>query len=1081
MRTTKHLNIFIPLAFAVLATLTAKAQDIVLASVANQGSSSLTLSSANPLDFTAAGGTKAIGIKTNLKVKPRSESTWLSAETSGDSVKVKAEAYGGKQPREGIVVLPALDGNTQTIKVRQLGSEPAFFVNKQEVDINGKAPNIILGIVSNAELSFTSSDWIESGNVVWQNGDVQYTVKTTALKTPGNREGEINIQLKGDETSRRTVSVKHVFEGFTSFIVMSDIHFGSGDAKTRVTQSLSNLYAENSGVDALIVNGDLTQNGNASQYSEMLNVMNDENIVPSEVKRVFVMGNHEWYTSEDAMKNYEATGTPHKGYFSIKGYPFVYIGLSGSGNEDYSDESIAFLENSLKDATVRYAGKPIFVFTHIPAYGTTHGSSEEDGGWGSRKIYNTLRNFPQVIHFCGHTHYSVRDARALWQGDFTSIDDGTNDYTEIQPGIDYEGIHPYRVNDVQEGLIVSVEDENNVNVRRMDSRRNEEVLPQWNFSAPYDKTNMPYATVTDKDAPYFDDAEVKAEEMQKGARNIVFNQAQDDDNVVLYYNVRIFDENGDSVASQRICSRFYLGSEMPTQLNVTFTNLPLEKELHASVTAVDPYGNESEPVESGTFSFSEYQPAEGTTLPKADLLDLKISDDGEVSDVSEMGNTVTMSGFAPVLAYDKEYGLNSLLFENRTDQFYYVDYAGNDEIKGAFASAFTFETFFDCNTVGNDMCMMSSQNSGGAGLEIEPSNFLVFYCHVGGSYRTVNSGIKIKPGDRYHAVATYSKNDGKIKLYVNGYPAGSTDVSGEFGFPDEGAQWIAIGGDASSNKTSAQFPFDGQVMAARMYSKAVSRDEVYLMYRTFADRYHSVSEDTTTAEVAPVADLFDVEFGENGAVTDKSPQQIAITTGKTVPQTYYNETYNRWTAKFTGKDNQEYYGVPYADNMAIMSAMESDFTLEVFTMLNDATADQCVVSSQQQGGFGIEPAGTIDVWGRYGNEYSHLYSNVNVEAGKFYHIVAVADAGETEMRVYINGQPAGKRSVTGMFSFPQGNAKYFCIGGDASYDGDHAEFLLNGEIVLTRMYSKALKLSDAKKLYKDILEYKGGQQAETQP
>lgn len=1073
MNIRKYRYILSALAFLLLGAFPAKAQDVVLASTAAEGSTSLTLSTSQPLDFTAEGGTKAVGVKTNLKVKPRPDAEWIEAEMQDDSLKVKARPNQGASAREGTVTLPGLDGNTKTIKVRQLGSAPAFFVNEREVSVNGKSPDIILNIVSNAELSFTSSEWIKSGDVAWQSGDKVYSFKTEGMQKSGNREGEISVQLKGDDASRQTVSVKQVYEGFPTFIVMSDIHFGNGDARTRVTNSLTNLYSQNPSADALIINGDLTQNGNASQYAEMLEVINDGNIVPAEVKRVFIMGNHEWFTSEDAMKNFETTGAPHNGYFSIKGYPFVYIGLSGSGNDDYSDESISFLESSIKDAAVKYAGKPVFVFTHIPAYGTTHGSSANDGNWGSHKIYNVLKNYPQVIHFCGHTHYSLRDARALWQGAFTSIDDGTNDYTEIQPDIDYEGIHPYGVNDVQEGLVVTVEDENNVNVRRFDSRRGEEILPQWNFSAPYNGTNMPYAVKTDNTAPVFSNVEIAAEEMQKGSRNIRFAQAEDEDNVVLYYNVRICDANGDSVASKRVCSRFYLGSDMPGILNAKFTDLPLEGELHASVTAVDPFGNESEPIESEPFNFAEYTPAEGTTIPKADLFDLNIADDGTVSDASELRNTVEMSAFAPVQAFDKDYNLNALQFDRRNDMFYRVDYAGNDKITDAFASSFSFETFFNCNTVGNDMCMFSSQNLGGAGLEIEPNATLTFYCWVDGAYRNVNTGTAIRPGVRYHVVATYSKDEGKIKLFVDGYPAGSTDVSGDFGFPDEDAQWLAIGADASSDKSYGQAPFDGQVMAARMYSKPVSRDEVYLMYKSFADRYSVIGEDTTTASAAPVADLFDVEFGENGAVVDKSEQGIAITTGNTTPQTYYNETYKRWVAKFSGDDTQEYYAIPYADNMPITSAMEADFTLEVFAMLNDAEKDQCIVSSQQLGGFGIEPDKTINVWGRYGNEYANLYSDVTVEKGKFYHIVAVADAGESEMRVYVNGRLAGKRGITGMFSFPQGNAKYFCIGGDASYNGDSAEYQLNGEIVLTRMYSRALKLPDAKKLYQDILQCVG--------
>lgn len=70
--------------------------------------------------------------------------------------------------------------------------------------------------------------------------------------------------------------------------------------------------------------------------------------------------------------------------------------------------------------------------------------------------------------------------------------------------------------------------------------------------------------------------------------------------------------------------------------------------------------------------------------------------------------------------------------------------------------------------------------------------------------------------------------------------------------------------------------------------------------------------------------------------------------------------------------------------------------------------------------------------------------------------------------MYVDGQAAGSVSVTGLMDYPQGNAQYFCIGGDASFNADIAEFQLEGEVALVRMYSHALTLGEAKKLYNDI-------------
>jgi len=104
----------------------------------------------------------------------------------------------------------------------------------------------------------------------------------------------------------------------------------------------------------------------------------------------------------------------------------------------------------------------------------------------------------------------------------------------------------------------------------------------------------------------------------------------------------------------------------------------------------------------------------------------------------------------------------------------------------------------------------------------------------------------------------------------------------------------------------------------------------------------------------------------------------------------------------------------------------------------------------------------------FSGQYATAYTGIEPERDRFYHIIGVYDYDKSELRVYVDGQAAGSVSVTGLMDYPQGNAQYFCIGGDASYDADIAEFQLEGEVALVRMYSHALTLGEAKKLYNDI-------------
>ena len=639
----------------------AQAQDVVLASIGKSGQTQLEVKFDDKyMNFGTAGGSQEISFKTNTTVTATSSAAWCKATITDGKVNVTAEASNEENTREAELTISALDGLQQVITVRQLGTKPAFLINEETVNVAGINSRVLLDITSNSELSFALPDWITPVDAATAEGTKTYIFLAGELENNQTRSGDITVSLTADASQTATVSVTQTFEGFPKFFVISDTHFGSGDAVSRVTNVLNNLYSFESDIDAIIVNGDLTDGGQPAQYEQFRSVLEDESILPSYVARYYVMGNHEWFVGENAMENYSILGQDHNKYFDIKGYPFIYVGLSGGGEQDYSEESYEFLRESLADAAVRYAGRPIFVFTHIPVYGTTHGSGDTDGGWGNRRFYDIFKDYPQIIHFCGHTHFSLRDPKALWQGAFTSIDDGTSNYCYLNPGIDVDGS-------------TSVEDLTNVNVRRIDSRRGEEIEPAWNFEAPYDGTNMPYASYTGGEAPYFPDTQVTTEEGQSDERTITFTQAVDDD-VVLYYKVSVKNSAGEEVATGNRCSSFYLGSEMPETRSITLGGLPQGEQLYAEVIAYDPYGNASEPITSETFTVGSYTPAPGTVVPEPDLLDMTISEMGVVSDAT--GTFIFDHGSVEPLVYvDNTYQRVAAQFQGNTSQYYKLDYS----------------------------------------------------------------------------------------------------------------------------------------------------------------------------------------------------------------------------------------------------------------------------------------------------------------------------------------------------------------------------------------------------------------------
>ena len=163
--------------------------------------------------------------------------------------------------------------------------------------------------------------------------------------------------------------------------------------------------------------------------------------------------------------------------------------------------------------------------------------------------------------------------------------------------------------------------------------------------------------------------------------------------------------------------------------------------------------------------------------------------------------------------------------------------------------------------------------------------------------------------------------------------------------------------------------------------------------------------------------------------------------------------------------------MPYGNSGTVHDAMSGSFSLEVLAVINNPGDNlPAIVSSQQTGGFGIEPGNDIQVWGCFSDRYATAYTGIEPEHGRFYHIIGVYDYDKSEMRVYVDGQAAGSVSVAGLMDYPDGLAQYFCIGGDASFNADIAEYQLEGEVALVRMYSHAINLSEAKKLYNDLQE-----------
>jgi hypothetical protein len=219
-------------------------------------------------------------------------------------------------------------------------------------------------------------------------------------------------------------------ENFTPilrFAVCSDVHL-DGDEEQINAIRLKNLiedmnkYSENQNynkLDAFMVVGDFAGGGAEKEYDMFNNIVNS--VLKEETQLLTVLGNHEFinYRDVDATVGYDVykkminenvdTDVVTNGYH--------FIGVSYDDNGSSFSGKTEWLRERLDNATKEDPNKPVFVYQHPHPTLTVYGSIS----WSDSDIKNVLKDFPQVVDFSGHSHYSPSDPRSVWQGEFTAI------------------------------------------------------------------------------------------------------------------------------------------------------------------------------------------------------------------------------------------------------------------------------------------------------------------------------------------------------------------------------------------------------------------------------------------------------------------------------------------------------------------------------------------------------------------------------------------------------------------------------------------------------------------------------------
>ena len=374
-------------------------------------------------------------------------------------------------------------------------------------------------------------------------------------------------------------------------------------------------------IEVLIFAGDLTDSGTEYAYNEILSIY-DTVYKKDEEKPIFnyIMGNHDYWLSY--MEN--GKFSPKCGdikelqllfFNKMKEKPFSHKVINGYhfinwGCEDGSDnpnQNINWVENQIKIALEddKNKNKPIFVTTHFAAEDTVYGSN----AWGTKTIKTVLKKYPNIIHFSGHSHFSLIDERSIWQKEFTSIQTQSVSYVELDKGFE-NGPYPCdEYGDIQiagknyMGLIMTIND-SKIEIQRISFENNELYEKPWIIECPIDINNFNYTfekRIEKRNKPIFmfdneSDKKIIFENDEKIKDGIAFKfKAAYHENFVFKYKMQLINDKNEKI-EKFYCSDFYLlpkDRKNILRFKLSKNNIPIGNYI-VKIYAIESFGKESE-------------------------------------------------------------------------------------------------------------------------------------------------------------------------------------------------------------------------------------------------------------------------------------------------------------------------------------------------------------------------------------------------------------------------------------------------------------------------------------------------------
>lgn len=384
------------------------------------------------------------------------------------------------------------------------------------------------------------------------------------------------------------------------FMVASDTHIdAAGDkASRRINKAIKLSYAiaeadkEYQKLDAVMFVGDVTNSGRKDQFCGFKSTT-DSALKDGTQLIAALAKSHDGSTMDKKSLEYfsELTGLENDIHTVINGFHFITLSASKTEDEHYSEYQREWLRTQLNAAVQDDPSKPIFVANHEHVKNTVYGSTDADG-WGIDYFSDILKDYPQIVHFSGHSHYPVNDPRSIWQGEFTAVGTGAIKYLEFT--VENENrVHPSGYQKEAEFWLVEVDANNRIRLRAYDLIE-QQMLCEYILDNPLSREYTPEKQVARSKAPVFKDTDVKVRK-SFGKYKVTFDRAYSTDGMpVFLYRAYLLNKDGDEIGMSYYMPKYY-SATLDDTVKISMENAD-KNAAYVKIVAETAYGVQSQPI-----------------------------------------------------------------------------------------------------------------------------------------------------------------------------------------------------------------------------------------------------------------------------------------------------------------------------------------------------------------------------------------------------------------------------------------------------------------------------------------------------